>query len=768
MTRFAQIQTTSLAFAMSALIVWTAWDRGGVYYRTQVLVAMALFAFVILTTCFFSFADSGDGASGANDASERFTRFKLRAMALPSIVIVSVVIWGFSFLQSRAMPASITQAVAPGVASIYSDWISPSILKEATGLEGEALPMVAQPNAGVPLSVAPTYTRLAMLMPIAFAVVCWVLFHCFKNLYAIIVFLAVISLSGVLLSFFGLVDAVRSVAHQQMELRQFLLITPAEAGDPFGSFVNNNNAAGFLCLCFACTFGLWVLCECCFKTRATDSVTPGLRLNNGLFLTRVIGVMMLALIVAGILSSNSRGGFVGLVFGVVVVLAVFFARANKNKLKVISGFSVLVILVLLVVSLVGFGERVRMRLATLHQMDLLEDPRIGHWADAFVAAKHYFPFGAGLGTYRYAHLPFQQESGAYWFLNADGMPVEWLVEGGIWLLPLVILLLGILLRRTWILSVGFRDAPSSNLSLSDGVLRAVGAVALFAIPSLIATQLFDFGITLLPILMTFAGISAAILRASELEQSRGPQHVASPEWLRSRQVGWLGGTLRWARCFSGSFFLAWSCCALVMLWGDLRATAAVEETMLAVRRGREAGPQQMSRQPVLLARLERLALQSPENSLVWKGLAELRIVEQERLGEMDLQSLNREKPELHQSWVARQNVRQVSHDNSNSLSFQKLLLPHQSSEQWEQARLEFLYALLLNPLDDNVRVSLVELDMVTPGALIESEELLTQAAMLRPQHPAYIDYLLWLAGDHLGENAKLKIQQIGLKRELGE
>jgi len=759
MTRFAQIQKNSLALAMSALIVWTAWDSGGVYYRTQLLVAVALVVFVILVACFSWIGGARDAPSEVHDASGAYARVKARVMILPSVVMISVVIWGFAFLQSTTMPAAVTQAVVPGVSSIYSDWMSAEIFTEAVPFEGENLPMLAEPNVGVPLSVAPTYTRLAMLMPIVFAVVCWVLFHCFRNLHSLIVFLVVISLAGVMLSFFGIVDTVRLAAHQQVELRQFLLITPADAGDPFGSFVNNNNAAGFLCLCFACTLGLWVLCESLFKGDTACSQSEKMRLKNVLNLSRVIALMMLVVLFAGILSSNSRGGFIGLVFGTFVTLAVYLGRSNK--LRVISVFTGVLALVYLVLSLIGFGERVRMRLATLFQIDVLEDPRIGHWADAFVAAKYYFPFGAGLGTYRYAHLPFQQQSAPYWFVHADGMPMEWLVEGGIWLLPLVLLLLSVLLRRIWVLGVGLRGAPASSSPLSDAMLRCVWVMSLFAIPSLIATQAFDFGITLLPLLMTFAGISAAILRVSEFSNVRVMPQNENVEGRR----GGLVRNLTWFRHLSGAFFLAWSCFAIFMLLDDLRVASGVEEGAFAVQRDREAGLEQTTSLPVFIAKLEQLSLQSPENSMVWKELAEARLGEQERLGELDLQHLDRLKPELHQSWVARQNVRQVTHDNENAFSFQQLLLPHQNAEQWELARHEFLRALLLNPLDDDVRVSLVELDMVSPEARFASKELLTQAASLRPQHPKYINYLLWLAGCHPGEAATQEIRKVRLNLE---
>ena len=388
---------------------------------------------------------------------------------------------------------------------------------------------------------------------------------------------------------------------------------------------------------------------------------------------------------------------------------------------------------------------------------------MGHWADALVAAKYYFPSGAGLGTYRYAHLPFQENSKPYWFVNADGMPVEWLVEGGGWLMPLVMLLLFSLLRHVWLLGSRLRNEPSQSSS-SDAVLHGVWVMSLFAIPSLLATQLFDFGITLLPLLMTFAGIAAAILRTSGLSATRSRPPVASREAFRWRQGGGGVPAVSLVHRFSGFLFVGWSCGALFMLVGELRVASNVEESTFAVKRERQAGLQEMDSQPARLEKLEQLSLQHPDNSMVWKGLAESRLVEQERLGELELRSMGREMPQLHQSWVARQNVRQVAHDKSNSFSFQQLLLPHQNADQWGQARQDFLRALLLSPLDDDVRVSLIELDMVTPEAYAASEELLTQAAALRPQHLKYINYLLWLARGHPG-GAALESQKQRLNAE---
>ena len=88
---------------------------------------------------------------------------------------------------------------------------------------------------------------------------------------------------------------------------------------------------------------------------------------------------------------------------------------------------------------------IRIRLGTLLNAGIWEDPRIGHWADALVT-----PLLFGLvGYLRVCSSSFAEE----WFPNADGMPVEWLVEGGAWLLPLIIL---IVIVATYLVSGALR------------------------------------------------------------------------------------------------------------------------------------------------------------------------------------------------------------------------------------------------------------------------------------------------------------------------
>ena len=106
---------------------------------------------------------------------------------------------------------------------------------------------------------------------------------------------------------------------------------------------------------------------------------------------------------------------------------------------------------------------------------------------------HFVPFGSGLGSYRYAYLPFQSDASARWYVNADGMPFEWLVEGGIILITLLAISLFCLVSDLRKLS------PLAKGSEANEEVRCLSALAnlfLYTLPVILVTQSLDFGITL--------------------------------------------------------------------------------------------------------------------------------------------------------------------------------------------------------------------------------------------------------------------------------
>ena len=762
--KLTYIVAYALIVACSALTAWSAWDRGGGYYSTQMIVAFSLLPLGLLAI--LSQYQRRPANSGGTKQSF------LNQMQPPLLVGLAIAVLGFAFMQTLPMPKSVAAIMAPVVEDLKSDWLPVAMMSGAAD-SGAQLFAHSDTAAVASVSISPTYTRLALLGPASFAVMTWVCFLCFRFSGTMVVFLSAIAGSGAAFSFFGLIDTVRLVRDWQAELRQMLAISPVGAGDPFGPFVNNNNASGFLCLAIGCTLGLLVLVEQLFafsKARSSDCRNE---YSPGLIIARLGAAALLVTLVAGVIGSNSRGGFLGLLAGSLVVLLFLFPRFSKLKLGLlISG---VVSLSWLVIFGLGFGTRSQSRVETLLDKRIMDDPRLDHWSDALVAAVHYMPYGSGLGTYRYACLPFQKNGAPLWFVNADGMPIEWFVEGGVWLLPLIVLGLIILLRDVVWIDRGLKYLEGSDTEVSSSAgasvayAKCIWVVALFCIPALLVTQCFDFGVTLMPVLLTFAGISGAILRMSttivELRKAKtaasdGQQDSPSKSIPSGRLFAKICQASVFSICrqMSGPVALVLVIAALGIVGKELYVASVAQEEMIWLRRERK---QQllvdMPSLPERLAQVKDLALANPRNAMIWKALGELRLAEQQRLGALRLFQLQPATVDSHASWLSTKTLRHACY-GEEPVSFEACLLPTQTVNEYVEAREDFLRSLLLNPLDPSVRISLLELDMVAPKANGASAELLLQAARLRPRSDSFLRYLLWLAEDHPGVQGLAEIE----------
>lgn len=766
MIKSAQIISCAIALACSALTAWSAVDVGGAYYITQMQVALFLLVAGLLASLSLS--------KGSSDGVKRGFVSRRDSLTPPLLVVIAMAIWGAGMFQTLPLSSGIAAMISPGSSEIYSDWLPEAVIQELLDSDDQRLIAVAESAPEVKTSIATTYTRLALLGPAAFAAMCWICFLSFRCLQAILVFLSVIAGSGAVFSFFGLIDTLRLVRDWQFELRQMLIISPVGADDPFGPFVNNNNASGFLCLAIGCALGLLVLGEHLLARKEHREAEDTRGFSAGLLIARIASVAVIAILVAGVIGSNSRGGFLGLLAGSLVVAVFWLPRFGKLKSTfVIFG---LVSLSWLIISGLGFGERSQGRAGTLLDKQILEDPRLDHWSDALVAAGHYLPFGSGLGTYRYACLPFQENGAPLWFVNADGMPIEWLVEGGVWLLPLIAFAFGILLQHVRRIGIGL--SPISPARLSPDLLayaKCIWVVALFSIPALVVTQCFDFGITLMPLLLTFSGICAAVLRISSTVSdslntggfSRDDGSTGNAGTVRKSEAR----TTIFSRFRKSRFYvvtrkglvpalLVLVALALGLSAKELYVASVSQQEDRWLRQQRKHLLADMPGLSQRLVRLEQLALANPTNALVWKSLAKFRLAEQQRLGAVQLLELQPATVDSHARWVAPATARHATYTGKDADSFSSCLLPTQDIEQWRQARQELHAALLLNPLDDSLRVSIVELDMVASDAKVASRDLLMQAARLRPRTEPFLKYLIWLAQDYPGKQHALELESM--------
>ncbi|MDG2221519.1 MAG: O-antigen ligase family protein [Rubripirellula sp.] len=704
--RFVINLSLLIAFALSAVAVWTAWDDGGGHRWTQAVGTAIVLGLIPLGV---------------------LSAWRQRFYRTPTVVFLAMAVWLVAAVQCLPLPPTLVKTLSPGSYDAYREWIPTGILTEA--LESPDSPAATVASSAIPISVSPTFTRMALALPLLFAVGCWLSSLCFSDRRAAILLLLIPAVVGGLFAFFGLADMIRLARDSDYDLRQRLLITPVGADGPFGPFINNNTCAGYLNLTIGCAVGLLLGMRHRTKEDSRASIIH--------HWPSIVCILLIVVMVAGILGSNSRGGFVGLATAS-VVLALFGTR-GWSRLGLVLGLLLIAVCSVLFLDRLGIREQTSERLETLVDGTAAKNPRLRIWQDGLDAAWAHLPMGAGLGAYRYANLPYQQRTGDHWAVNADGMHVEWLLEGGVWLIPILLLGITIIIRDTGRLHRRIRELPLEQARLA----RAVTIALTFSVASLFATQSFDFGITHIPLLVTLAILVGGLFRllqatkASQADQvsqgSRAAHRVSLVLLLIA--VGGLG----------------------LATW-DLHAGGVWQKVMIDRYGDRGMAIQERKGLDQKIERLQRLVEAHPRDAMAHRTLAQLLLDQQQQLGAFELLDQGVADGDSVTKWVSPQNVRRAFYENY--LDFESLLLEGQEAEMWRQARQHAVMALMLSPLDDTARVLLVETDCVDEGRDAVSGDLLVQAARLRPKTKRILNYVETLAEVHPGGRTLEQVQAI--------
>ena len=163
-----------------------------------------------------------------------------------------------------------------------------------------------------------------------------------------------VAINGVALSLFGIFQ--KSTWNGKL----FWTISLPGGGVPFASFINRNNASGFLNLTLACAAGLAV-----FEARSWQArKTPGAKWPDPGAVPQVpqISLGMGAVIMIAVVVALSRGGLISLVAGITLCV---LAASRSLKASGITGILVMVVAVLLGVGWLGFHRALEGRLESL-------------------------------------------------------------------------------------------------------------------------------------------------------------------------------------------------------------------------------------------------------------------------------------------------------------------------------------------------------------------------------------------------------------------
>jgi tetratricopeptide (TPR) repeat protein len=479
---------------------------------------------------------------------------------------------------------------------------------DAALVDGLGLPEVGRLE---PISLYPGSTRRDLALMVSVVAAFAVGAAMFSRGRSFVWLLAALAANGGALAFFGIVQQLTFSG------KLFWTVPLTYGGSPFGPFVNRNNAGGFLLLCLAGALALtgWVfrrenesgesvsyadapLKNAPCRSRWRESAS---RFFAGLDAWKLASLTLASCVVAGIFCSLSRGSIVAMLGAVLVTtLAVWLARRQEG-LPLRLGLVALLAGVGLV-SWAGMSEPVRARMATLLDLGVTSKPLTAHWGDSIRAVPDFWQTGSGLGTYRFIYELYQREPNSSWFVYAENMYLETLIETGAAGLAIVLASMALVGIACWRLLRRGADLDA----------QALGVAGAFALSSQAIAAMFDFGLRVPANALTLAVLFGAVTgRAAVLRWKEQAVHRQAPA----------GGRRRMLPVVASIAVLAG------LIWGCLQTkqVAAVEAAMKQMDRLGPEGYESPGQVRQVLGELERSISRRPDDAQALCCLAHLDI-----------------------------------------------------------------------------------------------------------------------------------------------
>jgi tetratricopeptide (TPR) repeat protein len=399
-----------------------------------------------------------------------------RRVIVPYLAIPVILGLLFSVSQLIPMRESVATLLAPKQYEIYRQFADPvSDRQEAELSTAEITRFSIQPDKTLRM-IGLLLVALNFMMASA---------HFFQSRFAAMVLFSCIALNGVALASVGLVQ--QAIGGDQ--ILGFYL--PKHKSVPFSSFVNRNNAAGYLLMTLSAATALSYLLfvqrtrgqrprlivthELPFWRRAWMSL---LLFISELNAKKLISLIAIAIITIGIFGTLSRGGFIA---GVVGAMATFWCFGIARKPENTISLLIATMAVLFVMAIwFTVGQRLVARFGSLSdQQEVSQELRFQNWSDTAPAILDYGLFGSGLGTYESVHRIYRNDAETKIFEFAENQYFQTAVENG-WL-GAILLIAAIAIAwvsATFILRRG-NSATTISVGLMGTFLLASQAVAAF-------------------------------------------------------------------------------------------------------------------------------------------------------------------------------------------------------------------------------------------------------------------------------------------------
>lgn len=485
-----------------ASVLCTVWWFGGVDPAPKVVAGVLLLGALALTVV-------------------RVIAFPPQPSNAPWLALSVIAAWlGWAYVQTWSLPAGILSFIAPGVAATTARFRDSSELLSSA--------------ASISLVPELTFRTLAWQVMVGVAFLLSALL--FDSKRSRLALLIVVASNAVILACWGIIQRSTGTTNLLPGITN-----PISGSNPFGSFIYKNSGGAAMVLGIAAIACLMTQRIGLLLSRMQTRKSSGHRIRSSgisdehyddhaslieLFFSRkkidlalstltdplviLIG-FGLALAFAGIASALSRGACIGVAAGGAIFVAGFLAKTRAIG-SAIALVSITLVSAMLLVVLFENNQKVMVRVEMLDGEVIRNDDRWNHWPAAIQSLQTYFPTGAGLGTYGFASLPFQENSYDGWYKQAHNQYLETAVESG---LPGIVLALSILvLFATWIVRL--------LLSQSSPERFAWGALVCIAAVGTAVQAVGDFVITTPANALTFAVLMGA---AASLAPRRfgGPQ-----------------------------------------------------------------------------------------------------------------------------------------------------------------------------------------------------------------------------------------------------
>ncbi|MFK7769257.1 MAG: O-antigen ligase family protein [Mariniblastus sp.] len=393
-----------------------------------------------------------------------------------------------------------------------------------------------------PVSVYPGATReklVDLILGVGLFFAASVLLIERKSILAILISLASV---GVAISFFGVIQNL------SWNGKLFWSYELLSGGGPFGSFVNKNNAAGFMLISFSATIffianqlliwnrrqepGGLVLSSVDWESEQRESESWIKRFMSMVALVEpkhlYIGAGV-AIIFAGVFASLSRGGMVALA-GATIVAIISVGNINRKLAAVLA--------IALIGSGVAFLKYSEQDVGISDSLESLADisnaaaPRLAHWQDAWPFAMENLALGSGNGTYRYVSPSFQSFFFPRTYAHAESIYLETIVEMGVGGVLLLLLVIGVCFSGSLRL-----------LTRRETFDRALGVTGLTCLTGQVISSAFDFGMY-----QPANTVAMAVLMGAVVGRASQPETRNKPNTVMSARVVILGGLMLMLFC----------------------------------------------------------------------------------------------------------------------------------------------------------------------------------------------------------------------------